>query len=162
MESLKCMKDVFTIAFLLMLKQYYQVSFQLIKNAVTQIMSYLNLWKTGKSPKTTKILWVLFLWVSPRLLTVFLMIYLLQNFMHIFLSEDTVTFVDSYSKRRKQAVQTNGTESVFQILLSGIPQSCVLGSILFNILINNLFSILKTFNLHILHMTIQYMDPGIV
>ena len=156
------MKDVFTIAFLLMLKQYYQVSFQLIKNAVTQIMSYLNLWKTGKSPKTTKILWVLFLWVSPRLLTVFLMIYLLQNFMHIFLSEDTVTFVDSYSKRRKQAVQTNGTESVFQILLSGIPQSCVLGSILFNILINNLFSILKTFNLHILHMTIQYMDPGIV
>ena len=82
--------------------------------------------------------------------------------MHIFLSEDTVTFVDSYSKRRKQAVQTNGTESVFQILLSGIPQSCVLGSILFNILINNLFSILKTFNLHILHMTIQYMDPGIV
>ena len=162
MECLKCMKDVFTIAFLLMLKQYYQVSFQLIKNAVTQIMSYLNLWKTGKSPKTTKILWVLFLWVSPRLLTVFLMIYLLQNFMHIFLSEDTVTFVDSYSKRRKQAVQTNGTESVFQILLSGIPQSCVLGSILFNILINNLFSILKTFNLHILHMTIQYMDPGIV
>ena len=156
------MKDVFTIAFLLMLKQYYQVSFQLIKNAVTQIMSYLNLWKTGKSPKTTKILWVLFLWVSPRLLTVFLMIYLLQNFMHIFLSEDTVTFVDSYSKRRKQAVQTNGTESVFQILLSGIPQSCVLGSILSNILINNLFSILKTFNLHILHMTIQYMDPGIV
>ena len=82
--------------------------------------------------------------------------------MHIFLSEDTVTFVDSYSKRRKQAVQTNGTESVFQILLSGIPQSCVLGSILFNILINNIFSILKTFNLHILHMTIQYMDPGIV
>ena len=82
--------------------------------------------------------------------------------MHIFLSEDTVTFVDSYSKRRKQAVQTNVTESVFQILLSGIPQSCVLGSILFNILINNLFSILKTFNLHILHMTIQYMDPGIV
>ena len=156
------MKDVFTIAFLLMLKQYYQVSFQLIKNAVTQIMSYLNLWKTGKNPKTTKILWVLFLWVSPRLLTVFLMIYLLQNFMHIFLSEDTVTFVDSYSKRRKQAVQTNGTDSVFQILLSGIPQSCVLGSILFNILINNLFSILKTFNLHILHMTIQYMDPGIV
>ena len=82
--------------------------------------------------------------------------------MHIFLSEDTVTFVDSYSKRRKQAVQTNGTESVFQILLSGIPQSSVLGPILFNIFINDLFSILKTFNLHILHMTIQYMDPGIV
>ena len=34
------MKDVFTIAFLLMLKQYYQISHQLIKNPVVQIMPY--------------------------------------------------------------------------------------------------------------------------
>ena len=161
MEYLKCMKDTFD---------------SLSSYAETKLSSFISAYKKScnsnhvlfklienwENPKKTKILRMLFLWVSPRLLTVFLMIYLLRNFMHIFLSEDTITFVDSYSKRRKQAVQINGTESVFQILLSGIPQSSVLGPILFNIFINDLFSILKTFNLHILHMTIQYMDPGIV
>ena len=39
LDSLKFMKDVFTIVFLLMLKQY-QISYQLIKNSVVQIMSY--------------------------------------------------------------------------------------------------------------------------
>ena len=40
MECLKFMKDVFTIAFLLMLKQNYQISNQPIKNPVVQTMSY--------------------------------------------------------------------------------------------------------------------------
>ena len=40
MECLKFLKDVFTIAFLVMLKQYYQISYQLIKNPMVQIMSY--------------------------------------------------------------------------------------------------------------------------
>ena len=38
------------------------------------------------------------------------------------LSEDAVTFVSTYLKRRKQGAKINDTESVFQILLSGIPQ----------------------------------------
>ena len=59
------------------------------------------------------------------------------------LSEDAVTFVHSYLKRRKQGVKINGTESVFQILLSGIPQGSILVSILFNILINDLFFSIK-------------------
>ena len=67
MECLKFMKDVFTITFLLMLKQYYQVSYQLIKNPIFQIMS------SRKNRETINILWVLFLWISPRLLTVFLL-----------------------------------------------------------------------------------------
>ena len=78
------------------------------------------------------------------------------------LSGDAVTFVYSYLKRRKQGVKINGTESVFQIILSGTPQTSILGPILFTVLINDLFSILKTFNLQILHMAIQYMQPGIV
>ena len=49
------------------------------------------------------------------------------------LSEDAVTFVHSYLKRRKQGVKINGTESVFQIHLSGIPQGFMLGPILFNL-----------------------------
>ena len=68
------------------------------------------------------------------------------------LTEDAVTFVYSYLKRRKQGVKINDTESVFQTLLSGIPQGFILGPILFNI-----FIIQYNFQ-----MTIQYMQPGIV
>ena len=55
------------------------------------------------------------------------------------LSNDAVTFIYSYLKRRKQGVKINDTESIFQILLSGVPQGSILGSILFNIFINDLF-----------------------
>ena len=55
------------------------------------------------------------------------------------LSNDDVTFVYSYLKRRKQGVKINDTESIFQILLSVVPQGSILGPILFNIFINDLF-----------------------
>ena len=53
--------------------------------------------------------------------------------------EDAVTFMHSYLKRRKQGVKINGTESVFQTLLSGIPQNFILNPVLFNIFIYDLF-----------------------
>ena len=59
------------------------------------------------------------------------------------LSEDAVTFVHSYLKRRKQCVKINDTDSVFQIHLFGIPQGSTLGPILFNILINDFISFIK-------------------
>ena len=65
------------------------------------------------------------------------MIYLLQNFMHMVLSEDAVTFVHSCLNVKKQGVKINDTQSFFQILLSGIPEGSILGLILFNILIND-------------------------
>ena len=63
------------------------------------------------------------------------------------LSEDTVTFIYSYLKRRKQGVKINNTESLFQILLSGIPQGSILGPILFNIFIKDLFLFLEDVDL---------------
>ena len=53
-------------------------------------------------------------------------------------SKTSLLFFYSYLKRRKQNVWINNTHSIFQILLSGVPQGSMLGPILFNIIINNL------------------------
>ena len=45
----------------------------------------------------------------------------------------------SYLKRREQSVKINDTESFFQIPLSRVPQGSILGSIVFNLFINDLF-----------------------
>ena len=70
------------------------------------------------------------------------MIYFLQGLHAYGLSEDVVTIVQSYLKRKSQGVKINDTESVFQTLLSGI-QGSILGPILFSILINCLFFFIK-------------------
>ena len=52
---------------------------------------------------------------------------------------DTLVFFYSYLKCRKQNVKINNIHSDFQVLLSGVPQGSILGPILFNFFINDLF-----------------------
>ena len=58
--------------------------------------------------------------------------------MHDFLI-DTVTFFYLYLKRRKQNLRINNTYSVFQIILSRVPQGSILGPLLFNIFIDDFY-----------------------
>ena len=60
---------------------------------------------------------------------------------------DTLVFLYSYLKRRKQSVKINNIFSSFQVLLSGVPQGSILGPILFNLFINDMFLWIENANL---------------
>ena len=63
-------------------------------------------------------------------------------------SFETLTFLNSYLRNRKQCVKINNICSDFLKILSGVPQGSILGPILFNIFLNDLFLCLKKTDLH--------------
>ena len=55
------------------------------------------------------------------------------------LTTEVLIFLCSFLKIRQQGVKINDAENILKILLSGVPQDSMLGPILFNIFINDLF-----------------------
>ena len=58
-------------------------------------------------------------------------------------SFETLTFLNRYLRDRKQCVNIKNIRSDFLKILSGVPQGSILGPILFNTFLNDLFLCLK-------------------
>ena len=58
-------------------------------------------------------------------------------------SENFLNFLYSYLKRQKQSVNINNIHSILQILLCRVPQGSILGPLVFNIFISDLFYFIK-------------------
>ena len=63
-------------------------------------------------------------------------------------SYSALLYIYSYLKGRRQCVKINNDLSKYLTILAGVPQGSILGPILFNIYINDLYYIIKEGNLH--------------
>ena len=73
---------------------------------------------------------------------------LIQKLKHLYLSDSTVTWFDSYL-RECQHISLNNRSSSWHNIKVGVPQGSVLGTLLFSIYINNVSTVLKYCRYHL-------------
>ena len=64
------------------------------------------------------------------------------------ISSDSLCYIYSYLKDRKQCVQINNKQSEFDTIISGVPQGSFFGPILFNIFFNDFFFFIPKASVH--------------
>ena len=64
------------------------------------------------------------------------------------LSEEALMYILSYLSNRKQCVRINDTYSEFENTITGVPQGPILGTLSFNLSINDLFFFILIASVH--------------